>query len=238
MKAFKCEICESSDIIKQDGMFCCQNCGMKYSLDEIKSLISSENTEKDPKESDFKFNVKTGTILKYIGSDKNIEIPSTIDNVYVNSIGNYAFYSSNISSIKIPESVTTIGKYSFSYCTNLTGIELPDSVKNIGYCAFGYCSNLNYLVIGNHVENIGDYAFSNCIRLSELTLPDSVINIGDWAFGYCRGLKRITVGYGLTGIGNNAFFNCKGRFYIYKDSVVYNYLTGNKIIPEQETKNE
>ena len=39
MKAIKCEMCGSNDVVKQDGLFVCQNCGTKYSVEEARKLM-------------------------------------------------------------------------------------------------------------------------------------------------------------------------------------------------------
>ncbi len=48
-------------------------------------------------------------------------------------------------SYTIPDSVTTIGAHSFSYCDSLTSVTIPDSVTTIGGSAFGYCDSLTYV---------------------------------------------------------------------------------------------
>ncbi len=90
------------------------------------------------------------------------------------SIGNYAFaYCSSLTSITIPDSVTSIGDSAFCVCTALTSITIPDSVTSIGSSAFSSCSSLTKVTIPNSVTSIGDSAFSNC---NDIT---SVYYLGD-----------------------------------------------------------
>ena len=77
----------------------------------------------------------------------------------------YAIGKTDIS-ITIPDSVTSIGDYAFSYCTSLTSIEIPDSVTSIGDYAFSYCTSLTSVKIPNSVTSIGDYAFERCDKLT------------------------------------------------------------------------
>ena len=108
----------------------------------------------------------------------------------------------------IPNSVTSIGKYAFSYCSGLTAIEIPNSVKSIGDNAFYYCSGLTNVVIGNSVESIGRNAFDSCTSLTAIEIPGSVTSIGGWAFSGCNGLTNVVIGNGVTSIGKDAFAFC------------------------------
>jgi len=93
-----------------------------------------------------------------------------------------------ITSITIPESVTSIGNRAFEGCINLTSITIPESVISIGDFAFSSCKNLTSIIIPNNVTNIGYGAFGGCGNLTSITIPDSVINIGEYAFEACNNL--------------------------------------------------
>lgn len=81
----------------------------------------------------------------------------------LNSIGNKAFiYCENLTSVTIPDGVTSIGNYAFGACTNLTGIVIPANVTTIGANAFESCESLTSVIIGSGVTSIGDAAFKNC----------------------------------------------------------------------------
>lgn len=70
----------------------------------------------------FDFNLTTGTITKYNGTDTVVVIPSKINGVTVTTIGTDAFLGLNITSVTIPDSVTEIGSNAFAGCTNLTSV--------------------------------------------------------------------------------------------------------------------
>ena len=105
-----------------------------------------------------------------------------------------AFYNcSGLTSIYIPNSVTSIGEYAFYNCTGLTNIDIPNSVISIGKGAFYNCTGLTNIDIPNSVISIGNYAFSGCRGLTSVTIPNSVTSIGDRAFDGCNGLTSIVV---------------------------------------------
>ncbi len=87
------------------------------------------------------------------------------------TIANAAFFSSDITSMDIPSSVTTIGQNAFSQCSNLESVTIPASVSTIGQSAFGYCSKLKTVVVGHQVplEHVGQYCFTDSY-LSQMTL--------------------------------------------------------------------
>ena len=127
----------------------------------------------------------------------------------VTSIGNYAFsYCSSLASVTIPDSVTTIGDYTFSGCSSLASVTIPDSVTSIDNYAFYYCTNLTSVSIGSGVATIGSSAFESCTNLTSVTIPDSVTSIGDRAFLYCSNLANVIIGSGVTTLGGNSFFFC------------------------------
>jgi len=73
----------------------------------------------------------------------------------------------------------------FSGCSNLTSIYIPESVTTIGSHAFSGCSNLTSIYIPEFVTSIGDWAFASCTGLASINIPESVTAIGDWAFYGC-----------------------------------------------------
>ena len=98
----------------------------------------------------------------------------------------------SLTTIAIPDSVTSIGWCAFRGCTSLTTIAIPDSVAAIHYRAFRGCTSLTTVAIPNSVTAIGEGAFKDCTSLTTIAIPDSVTTIGYRAFAGCRSL----VGHG------------------------------------------
>ena len=113
-----------------------------------------------------------------------------------------------ITSITIPNSVTSIEDYAFDGCSSLTSITIPNSVTSIGDWAFDGCSSLTSITIPNSVTSIGDGAFQSCSSLASVTISNSVTSIGGWAFQNCSSLASITIPNSVTSIGGNAFYGC------------------------------
>ena len=129
----------------------------------------------------------------------------------VTSIGDFAFYGCyGLTSVTIPNSVTSIGNYAFCGCSGLTSVTIGNSVTSIGECAFGGCSGLTSVTIPNSVTSIGDYVFNGCKGLTSVTIGNSVTSIGSWAFDSCYSLTSIAIPNSVTSIGENAFSVCFG----------------------------
>ena len=133
------------------------------------------------------------TLLRYpIGkSDTSFIIPSGVV-----TIGSYAFYHSNLESIVIPSSVTTIENTAFGYCKNLTKIDLPNSVTKIGMMAFDNCSKLSTVKMSDNISKIEMMTFSYCTSLQTFTIGKNVSEIDGTAFSGCASMKAFEVDEG------------------------------------------
>ena len=137
----------------------------------------------------------------------NVVIPSFYKGLPVTAIGNWAFEQNTfITSVTIPESVTTIGNGAFSR-NDFASINIPNSVTTIGEYAFSE-SGLTSISLPDSVTTIGDDAFSWCSNLTSVTIGDSVTTIGNSAFYFCSNLTSVTIGDSVTTIGNDAFYFC------------------------------
>ena len=75
--------------------------------------------------------------------------------------------------------------YPFKDCQKITSVIIPNSVTSIERHAFDNCSGLTSVSIGNGVTSIGASAFSGCSGLTSVTIPNSVTSIGEYAFCDC-----------------------------------------------------
>jgi len=114
-----------------------------------------------------------------------------------------------LTSVVIPNSVTSIGPSTFNWCPLLTSLTLPSSVTSVGYNAFYDCYGLTNVSFGNSFTNIGVEAFFACSGLTSLALPNSLTSISAWAFGSCQGLTKVSIPNSVTSIGDYAFDYCR-----------------------------
>lgn len=124
----------------------------------------------------------------------------------VTGIEDKAFHrADHVTSIEIPEGLTTIGNQAFVDCTGLTAIVLPNTIETLGEKAFYSCQNLVSITIP--VKEIGKQAFGECSSLVSVDIPNSVTSIGIEAFNFCKNLETVTIGKGVKEIKAQAFGN-------------------------------
>ena len=85
--------------------------------------------------------------------------------------------------------VLAIQSKAFWDCKVLSSVTIPNSVTSIGEGVFSGCTGLTSITIPNSVTSIGDYAFYGCTGLTSITIPNSVTSIDYYAFSSCTGLK-------------------------------------------------
>jgi hypothetical protein len=141
-------------------------------------------------ESDFEF--KGGTITKYVGWDSKVTIPATIGGKAVTAIGKEAFAKQeNLTSVTIPDSVTTIGESAFS-TNKLASVTFGKGIVSIGASAF-YDNRLTSVTLPDTVKVIGERAFSHNL-LAKVTIPGFNTYIGKFAFARNKQLTSVTLG--------------------------------------------
>ena len=148
---------------------------------------------------DWTYSVSYGgaIISAYSGTGGVVTVPSQLGGYPVRKVGNgnpsiFASNSNSVTSIIIPNSVTSIGDYAFYGCLSLNSVTIPNSVTNIGAYAFAG-------------DSIG---INGSMQLSSIAIPDSVTNIGEKAFFRCTKLTNVIIGNGVTSIEAGAFYSC------------------------------
>ena len=120
------------------------------------------------------------------------------------TLGDRAFYTcKSLKTIKIPSGVTAIPGHCFDGCSSLESVTIPEGVMTIGDVAFYACS-INALTLPESLEKIGIGAFCNNCVLKSVNIPAKVKTIGAWAFSVC-GLTDLVIPEGVQTIGNEAF---------------------------------
>ena len=162
----------------------------------------------DCKIASHKFDMETGVgTVFFDGKPTTIRL-HRYTNFFDFDVYHDGFYMSDITSVEIPEGVTSIDEEAFAKCSKLKSITIPNSVTSIGDYAFKGCSSLTSITIPNSVTKIGEEAFSGCT--GELIVNCNIPSASDYDEGafYDSEFTKVTIGNGVTSIGNGAFYGC------------------------------
>lgn len=166
------------------------NSGTEIVLDYSKLFILELVDERDGSQS--------YTISGYIGRSRIVEVPEKIEGIPVTKIGKYAFCTAKFK-----------GGTTGNAITDISYIKLPDSIIEIGYGAFAYCKDLLSITLPSNLLVIDDLGFQSCDLLKAITLPDTVEKIGAFSFAFCDELSTVRLSRNIAIIGNYAFSNSK-----------------------------
>lgn len=144
---------------------------------------------------DFTYTVSAGkATLVAFNSDYEggLIIPSSLRGCPVVAIGDGAFFECRfLTSVELPEGVTSLGDGAFSRCYALASVKLPKGVVSIGEEAFTECSSLTSVTLSEGLTSIGDGAFKGCSALTSVEIPSSVTSIGYEVFLGCSALASV-----------------------------------------------
>ena len=146
-------------------------------------------------------------------------------------------YANNelVTSVTVPDSVTTINNQVFSGYKHLESITFHNNIQSIGESAFKNCSALaEGIEIPDSVTSIGSGAFYGCKKLQYIKIGSGCQTIGSWAFNYCSALKKVYIKdvaawCGIT-FNDTPLYNEKMEFYL------NDVLVTNLVIPASVTK--
>ena len=145
---------------------------------------------------DFEFILNNTAVIvtnyKYNGAAADVTIPSRYQGKPVTTIGHAAFFNSAVTSVTIPDSVTSISDEAFINCPKLTNISIPNSVTYIGFSAFSSCTSLKSITLPSSLSFISGALFLGCSQLTTIHIPVSVTSIGNNAFADCPSLMTVT----------------------------------------------
>ncbi len=146
-------------------------------------------------------------LIAYTGTETTLTLPATLGgNKY--DIYRFAFWSSSVENVTVPEGVTTIGVSAFAFSA-LKNITIPASVTSLADSAFEG-SSLRTITIasGSKLKTIGNACFKNCHDLIGFAMPDTVTSFGMSAFRNCASMRNITISGKITRIPAFAFEGC------------------------------
>jgi hypothetical protein len=217
--------------------------------------VSSGNTVYSSEDGVLFNKLKTELILCPQGKTGDYTVPNAVTRIgsiygYDNM---YAFRNcSSLTSVTIPNSVTSIGSYTFSGCSSLASIDVGS--ENTVYSSEDgvlFNKSKTYLIqcpegktggyaVPNSVTTIGGSAFSGCSSLTSVTIPNSVATIYDNAFSGCSSLASVTIPNSVTSIDYSAFSGCsslasidvgsENTVYSSEDGVLFNKLKTELIL--------
>lgn len=187
-------------------------CGEKDGAEETSNVTSDVTSEYVSPVSDFEYteNEDGITVTKYIGESEQISIPDTIDGKPVTAIGQNFSMLKPITSVRMPDTVHSIGDLAFDQCWVLESVQLSVGLLSIGDHAFRGCACLKSIELPESLTIIGHGAFDSCTALKEISIPKNVVTIDTEAFYLCVP-ERITFAEGsrLETIGYCAFAGAK-----------------------------
>lgn len=186
--------------------------GINYIIDENNAIV--------------KRGVYTGELIipSQIEYNGNSYMVTSLDNAFdgckslssvtlpncISTFGNKEFWGCReLINVNIPNSLNVLDG-AFRECTSLTKCTIPSTITSIGNFTFDGCTSLEYIEFEtpSSLNFIGDYAFENCTALKSVLFPNSLTSIGELAFAFCDNITELNLSENLTTIGESSFVVC------------------------------
>lgn len=175
----------------------------------------------------------TVAVAGYNGTATEVIVPSMYNGGTVTGIASYAFYRTGqlpaVTSIKLPDTIATIGEGAFYDCQYLASVNLTYKVTSIGKNAFYRNTRLRTVgdISGVEDDKLGAGAFNGCKELREISLSNLLTVIGEYTFNDCSSLTEISLPDALTEIGEYAFSGCTALTSVSLDSLILETIADN-----------
>lgn len=166
------------------------------------------------------FTVNRGVITAYdvTKGGTDVVIPSTVNGQTVTGIDNFVFSNKGLTSVSLPDTLLTIGRYSFDGNNSLTSISLPQSLQRIDDGAFRNCGLTGSLIIPDTVNYLGSQAFLNN-QLVDVVIGKGIERIYSETFAG-NPITNLNLGQ-ITQIGPSAFMNTSLDQLVIPSTVTY-----------------
>ena len=137
-------------------------------------------------------------------------------------ISDDCFYNTRVAEVNFPEGLDSIGNGAF-YASDLKIADLPNSITKIASLTFSMCDRLRYIHIpeNGYIDYIPNYFAAYDDSLERVDIPNTIKKVGTCAFDSNRMLKDIKLPNGLTYIGQNAFYKCAFDSIVFPVSLEY-----------------
>ena len=156
------------------------------------------------------------TLKKFIGKETDVIIPKRC-----HKIGNEAFKNSKVTSVKMQDGITYIGKSAFGDCTALKEIKLPNTLIDIGSNTFSNCQELESIELPDSLEYLDTWSFYGCEKLKIVKIPDKIKYIPQGTFASCDSLEKVILPDSCGSIHPSAFNGCKNLKEINIENIGY-----------------
>ena len=175
--------------------------------------------------------IKDGDVITYAayyGDEAEVTVPEGVV-----ATGTSAFAYSNVKKVVFPNTLETLGGYTFQECSSLESVNLPEGLKTIGNRAFRKTTSLSTIQLPNSLETVIESAFQQS-GVTSIVIPENVTSIGKMAFGACGNLETITINAKNVTIGDYCARACTNLKSVYIYSETISFANGSMYFTNKE----